>query len=175
MKEGHFFIAGHPAPGGSKTFFPVWRAGGQLVTEIRNGRVWPIIRVVDDAGKNNVAWKAAVTLQARSYMQGAQPVKDPIKVEFIFYLKRPQTHYRTGKFAHMLREDAPQYHITRPDALKFARSTEDALTGVLWHDDSANVRICSEKRFMKAGDKEGCAVRFVILDSAPPAAETQPQ
>jgi hypothetical protein len=43
------------------------------------------------------------------------------------------------------------------------------MTGVIWKDDSANVRICGEKKFMKAGDKEGCAVRFVLLRSQPPA------
>lgn len=169
MSEFSFFIQGKPAPGGSKTVFPLWRGNGQLVTEVRKGRVWPILRVVDDAGEGNKIWKAAVTIQARSFMRGAKPFDEPMKVEFVFYLKRPKLHFRTGKFAHMLKEDAPAYHITRPDALKFARSTEDALTGVLWGDDSANVRICSEKRYMGTGDKEGCAVRFVLLRSQPPA------
>lgn len=163
MSDFSFFIEGHPAPGGSKTVFPVWRAGGQLVTEMRNGRVWPILRVVDDAGENNKLWKAAVTVQARAFMRGAKPFSEAMKVSFTFYLKRPAKHYRTGKFSHMLRDDAPLHHITRPDALKFARSTEDALTGVLWEDDSSNTKICSEKVYMKPGDKEGCAVRFVLL------------
>lgn len=175
MSDFSFFIQGRPAPGGSKTFFPVWTNGGtKLAIVIRNGRPWPIIRVVDDAGKNNVEWKAAVTIQGRSFMRGAKPFAEPMKVQFTFYLPRPKAHYRTGKFAHMLREDAPVHHIVKPDALKFARSTEDALTGVLWQDDSMNVKICSEKVYMKPGDKEGCAVRFVLLRSPSPESVTPP-
>lgn len=164
MKEFSFFIQGVPAPGGSKTFFPVWRAGGKLVIQMKNGREWPIIRVVDDAGDGNKRWREAVTLQARSFMRGAKPFTGPVKCEFVFFLRRPKSHYRTGKFATLLREDAPRFHDHRPDALKFGRSTEDALTEVLWADDAQTVRVCSEKRWMNAGDQEGCAVRLVLLE-----------
>jgi Holliday junction resolvase RusA-like endonuclease len=171
MSEFAFFIQGKPAPGGSKTVFPLWRSNGSLVTEVRKGRVWPILRVVDDAGEGNKIWKAAVTIQARSFMRGAKPFEEPMKVEFVFYLKRPQKHYRTGKHAHMLRDDAPEYHTKRPDALKFARSTEDALTGVVWADDAQNVRLCTEKRYCGPEDKEGCSVRIILLDSKPKSQE----
>lgn len=164
---------GTPAPGGSKTFFPVWRAGGKLVIQIKNGREWPIIRVVDDAGENNKRWKEAVALQARSFMRGAKPFDCPLKVEFVFFLRRPKAHYRTGKNSHLLRDDAPIYHTHRPDALKFARSTEDALTGIVWNDDSQNVRICPEKRWARADEKTGCAVRVVLLASVPQNPEPQ--
>jgi Holliday junction resolvase RusA-like endonuclease len=159
-----FFCEGKPAPGGSKTFFPVWRRDGSLVTEKRNGRIWPIIRVVDDAGEGNKAWRAAVAVQARAFMKSAAPFTCAIKCEFIFFLRRPQNHYRTGKFAHMLRDDAPAYHITRPDALKLARSTEDALTGILWRDDGQNIVIRPEKRYMTHDEKEGVAVKILLVD-----------
>lgn len=170
MSEFSFFIVGKPAPGGSKTAFALRRKGGGLV--LRPGGA-PVINITDAGGEANKKWKAAVTIQGRGFMKGARPFNEALKVEFIFFLKRPGTHYRTGKFSHMLRDDAPPWHVTKPDALKYARSTEDALTGVLWQDDSANVRICSEKRYMAPGDKEGCAVRFVLLRSTPPAV-TQP-
>lgn len=169
MKTLQFFAIGHPAPGGSKTFFPVWRQGGQLVTEIRNGRVWPIIRVVDDAGEPNKIWKASVQIQARGVMQGKAPFAGAVHAEFRFFMKRPRNHYRTGKFAHILRDDAPKFHTVRPDALKLARSTEDACTGVLWVDDSANVKITSEKVYAENGQREGCEITVTFLLSDPPS------
>ena len=163
-----FFCHGKPAPGGSKTVFPVWKSNGrggwELVLKWMNGRPWPIFRITDDAGKGNKTWRAAVAAQARAWMQSALPVECGVKVEFIFFLKRPQSHFRTGKFSHILRDDAPKYHLHAPDALKFARSTEDALTGIVWKDDATNVRICSEKRYCGPEDKEGCAIRLVLLD-----------
>lgn len=158
-----FFIEGVPAPGGSKTFFPLWRRDGSLVTEMRNGRPWPIIRVTDAAGEGNKRWKKNCAMFAKFFMKSSPPFEVAVKVELIFYIVRPKNHYRTGKFSHMLRDDAPRQHIIRPDALKFARSTEDALTGIVWHDDAGNVRICSEKRYKKPDEREGCAVRIVLI------------
>lgn len=158
MKEFSFFVQGRPAPGGSKNAFPI-RKGGELL--MRNGR--PAIAMVDAGGKANKLWKDAVKWQGKSFMRGATPFVCALKVEFVFFLSRPAAHFRTGKFSTILRDDAPQFHIQKPDALKYARSTEDALTSVVWTDDCQTVRICSEKRWCGLGDKEGCAVRIVLL------------
>lgn len=170
--EFSLFIQGSPAPGGSKSAFVLTDKATGQPRRRANGSI--IVNVTDAGGERNKKWKADATIQARSFMKGAKPFEEPIKVEFVFYLRRPQIHYRTGQWAHMLRPDAPEYHTQAPDALKYARGTEDALTGVVWKDDSQNVRICAEKRWMKAGEKEGCAVRIVVLRSEAPAAETQP-
>lgn len=176
MNPLQFFAIGHPAPGGSKSFMPVWRAGGQLVTRIQNNRVWPVIRVLDMGGEPNAKWKAAVQIQARGLMQGRAPFAGAVHAEFRFFMKRPQNHYRTGKFCHLLRDDAPKFHTVRPDALKLARSTEDACTGVLWVDDSANVKITSEKIYAERGQPEGCeiTVRFVSEIPPPPVCKPLP-
>lgn len=161
MNEFTFFCAGTPAPGGSKNaWVPTNKATGQPYRR-PGGSI--MVNVTDAGGEANKKWKAAVTIQARAFMQGRPPYECPIKVEFIFFIKRPQSHYRTGKNAHLLRDDAPEHHTKAPDALKYARGTEDALTSVLWADDSQNVRLCAEKRYMKPGEREGCQVRFVLL------------
>lgn len=36
-----------------------------------------------------------------------QPIQGPVKVHLCFNLKRPQSHYRTGRFKADLRADAP--------------------------------------------------------------------
>lgn len=170
--EFSFFIPGTPAPGGSKRAFVLTdKKTGQPLRAKATGRI--IVNVTDDAGPRNKEWKSVVTIYGRGFMRGAPPYDEAMKVEFTFYLRRPMKHFRTGKNCHMLREDAPLHHTTKPDVLKLTRSTEDALTGVIWKDDSSNVRICQEKRYLKAGEKEGCAVRFVLLRSPSPSV-TQP-
>lgn len=156
------FIEGTPAPGGSKTAFAMRRGkGGPLVLR-PNGA--PVINMVDAGGKGNAQWKKDVKIQAQAWMRGAKPFEGALKVEFIFFIRRPKAHYRTGANSHLLREDAPEHHIQKPDALKFARSTEDAMTGVVWGDDCQTVRVCSEKRWAVSSEKSGCLVRIILLD-----------
>lgn len=165
MKEFSFFVEGSPAPGGSKTAFVARRGDGSIV--MRPGTNVPVINMSDAGGKANKEWRKIVTLTGKAFMAGARPFDCPFKVEFVFFIRRPRSHYRTGKFAHLLRDDAPMYHTQAPDALKYARSTEDALTDVIWKDDSQTVRLCSEKRWASDAEKEGCAVRIVFLEQQP--------
>lgn len=155
---------GHPAPGGSKQVFPIWRKDGSCVTTWKGRHEWPIFRVVDDAGANNKRWKESVASQARAWMRGAVPFTCALEVSFTFWLLRPKNHYRTGKYSHLLRDDSPEHHVVRPDALKYARSTEDALTGIVWADDSQNVIISSCKRYAEQGEQEGVTVKITILE-----------
>lgn len=154
-----FFIVGNPAPGGSKSAFALRRRDGSIVTRAGGA---PVINVTDAGGNANKLWKKAAAIQARAFMQGQPPLAGPLEVRFVFFLRRPQRHYRTGRHSDILRDDAPAWHVTKPDALKFARSTEDALTGVIWVDDAQNVGLTTEKRY--ATDRVGCQVYVVILD-----------
>ncbi len=52
-------------------------------------------------------------------------------------MPRPKAHSRKDG---VLKDDAPNWHANKPDATKLLRSLEDALTGVLWIDDSRIVR-----------------------------------
>lgn len=63
-----------------------------------------------------------------------------------FTLPRPRNHYRTGRFSHLLRDDAPQLHGVKPDLDKLLRSTCDALTTAgVYADDSRVARIHAMK------------------------------
>lgn len=159
-----FYIRGFPAPGGSKTAFPLRRRDGSYVFD-SNGRI--IINMVDDAGERNKQWKKAVAIQAKIAYRGV-PLDEPLDVFFEFFLERPKGHYRTGSFANELKADAPKYPTSKPDALKLARSTEDALTGILWTDDAGNVDIAARKRYAKLGEASGCRVRVYRVDEWAP-------
>lgn len=109
-------IPGRPQPGGSKRAF------------MPKGAKFP---VVVDANPNVVDWKRTVQFfAAQKQLPGL--LNGPISASFMFHLPRPQSHVGArGK----IRPSAPKYPATTPDLLKLARSTEDALTGLIWTDD----------------------------------------
>ncbi len=146
-----FVVHGEPAPGGSKRAFP-HRSTGKMV-------------VVDDA-KGNKRWRQQVAAEAVKTLEGKQwtvsAYKSILKVAFTFYLKRPQAHYRGDR----LRLDAPVYHTKRPDTTKLIRSTEDALTGILWNDDAQIVIQSAMKRYCNEGMEPCCFVSVAVVDAA---------
>jgi len=78
-------------------------------------------------------------------------------VSMIFYRPRPKAHLRTNG---EVRPSAPRDPITRPDVLKLARLCEDALTGIVYHDDSC---IVSEHLYKCYGEP---ARVYVSIDTA---------
>lgn len=138
-------ISGIPRPGGSKTATLIRRKGGAIV--MCNGR--PLI-TTREAGTHTKEWRALVAYTARQQYQG-EPIRGPIRLSAIFFMPRPKGHFRTGKRAGELKPDAPQWHTCKPDRTKLMRSTEDALTGILWADDTLIVAGPVEKRYGCAG------------------------
>ena len=67
------------------------------------------------------------------------PFDEPLSVALSFYFQRPKAHYRSGKKAHLLKENAPIWHTKTPDADNLVKFVCDALNGIFWKDDS---RIC---------------------------------
>lgn len=128
-----FTVAGKAQPAGSKSaFVPTNKKTGQPYRD-RNGRI--IVNVVD-ANPNAKDWQKQVA-QVAAQLWGARPLLNvPLAVMFLFYRVRPNNHYRTGRNAHLLKDDAPDYPASQPDVLKVARGVEDALTDVVWRDDA---------------------------------------
>jgi len=145
------FVPGIAQPGGSKTATVIRRKGGAIV--MVNGR--PLV-TTRDACKKNPEWKQTVAFFARKQYAG-DPLDCPLSVRFIFTMPRPKGHYGSGRNMGVLKASAPQYHTSKPDALKLARSTEDACTGILWRDDCLTVDIRSRKIY---GENPG--VRIVV-------------
>jgi len=65
------------------------------------------------------------------------PYEGAVKVDCTFYLQRPKSHYRTGKFAGMLKDTMlDKYHTSKPDRDNLDKLVLDSLTGYIWKDDS---------------------------------------
>lgn len=141
------FIPGKAAPGGSKKAFVNPKTGKIVVT--------------DDA-KNNAGWRDRVAVFAAT-RTGCQLVDGPLEVVATFVVERPKGHYGTGRNAGKVRPTAPAWPTSKPDATKLWRAAEDALTGVVWHDDAQIVRQRIEKRY---GDRPGLALTVRTLGTS---------
>jgi Holliday junction resolvase RusA-like endonuclease len=117
-------VYGDPAPQGSKNFLGRSAITGKGIMAEQSKKVQP--------------WRVDVKAAAENALRVAgmpPPLDCPIAARAVFSFRRPKSHYRTGKFAQLLREDAPAYPCTPPDLSKLIRSTEDALKGLVWVDD----------------------------------------
>lgn len=146
-----FFVPGVPKTAGSKKAFPIFRGKGPSKQFVRSV-------IVDDSGQAGKDWRVSVQYEGvRRFKEVmgpiAQPLEGPLAVDFVFTLARPKGH--SGKKG--VHSWAPPFPITKPDALKLARAAEDALTGIVWRDDSQIVTETLRKRY---GEHPGCLVRI---------------
>lgn len=139
MKELTFRVYGVPRPAGSKKAF--------------YNKFLKRAMVVDD-NKNTKTWKGDVKDAAIS-VAPAELLDCPLELEITYYMPRPKNHYRTGKHAGELKENAPKVRSSKPDTDKLIRGTQDACKGVLWKDDSLVWHVDARKVY---GDKPGAVI-----------------
>jgi len=137
-------VYGTPQPAGSKKAFPFKGRDGRLHTS------------VTDANKKSAPWKTQVAQACgQALPEGYVLLRGPLDMTVTFFRARPKGHLGAHGIA---RPSAPAYPITRPDALKLARGVEDAMSGVVYSDDSIIVDEHLHKRY---GEPE--RVEIVIL------------
>jgi Holliday junction resolvase RusA-like endonuclease len=103
------------------------------------------MRIVNDNPRLS-DWRRQVASAAREAYGGAL-LTDALCLTLSFEQPRPRFHYGSGKNASKLKQSAALYPTGRPDTVKLARAVEDALTGVLWRDDSQIVEHHLKKRY----------------------------
>jgi len=88
--------------------------------------------------KKLLPWRDQMRSLAASEMfkRDLPPFDGPVIVDAVFTFARPASHFRTGKNAHLLRDSAPLFPISRPDLSHLIRAAEDALTSIVITDDS---------------------------------------
>lgn len=112
-------VHGLPAPQGSKRHV----GRGVMVESSKKVKPW----------RQDVKHAALTIVEA---LDDWTVLDGPLAVAMTFTFDRPKGHYRTGRNAHLLRDSAPTRPAGMPDLSKLVRSTEDALTGVVWKDDA---------------------------------------
>lgn len=100
--------------------------------------------IMVEQSKHVKTWRAFVSLMAVNAMKGRQLARKPLVVSIAveFYFDRPQSHYTKAG----LRENAVTGHTSRPDVDKLLRATLDAMTGIVFQDDS-QVRIVGAAKY----------------------------
>ena len=82
-------------------------------------------------------WKSQIAAAAKTAGLAGMMLEGPIQFLGKCFFARPKSHYRSGKMAHLLRPDAPFYHIKKPDFDNLGKAVCDCLTHIgAWKDDS---------------------------------------
>lgn len=146
-------VRGIPAPQGSKR-------------HVGNG-------VMIESSKKVKPWRQDVKYAALDAIGDAWTLLDgPLAASMTFTFARNKGHYRTGRNAHLLRDAAPTRPDRTPDLSKILRSTEDALTGVVWQDDARVVEYVRLGKFYAGTaaedvlDGPGCVIHVWRLPAA---------
>ena len=130
--------------------------------------------IMVESSKKVAPWRQDVVTAAEKAMaeQGWQPLPQ-VRAVIVFGFRRPKSHYRTGRFSTVLRDDAPYWHSNKPDGDKLARSTLDALTtsGVIG-DDCQVVQLLADKIWIDAARPTGAFVILAAPSAALPSIET---
>ena len=133
-----FTVAGMaPAPQGSKR-------------HVGNGRMIESCKTV-------TPWRILVAQAAVA--SGAQLIRGPLSMSAVFLFTRPRGHYG----AKGLKPSAPRWHSVKPDGSKLLRSTEDALSGVLFEDDARIAISTWTKRYTVGGEQPGAIISLTPL------------
>ena len=137
MTKVAFTVFGKPQPAGSKRAFPIRR---------KNGRTGV---AVSDANPKASGWKTEISQVAGEEMGDRTLLVGPLGFQVIFYTPRPQSHYGNGRNSGKVKKSAPPFPCARPYLLKLARAVEDALSQVVYRDDS---QICDEVLYKRFGE-----------------------
>jgi len=124
MLEVSFTVHGVPRPQGSK------RHLGQ--------------GIMVEASPHLAAWREDVASAARKVYDEDLMI-GAVYLRALFTFPRPKSHYGTGRNENTLKPRAPKHHAQKPDLSKLVRAIEDALTGVVFRDDSQVCALRSDK------------------------------
>jgi crossover junction endodeoxyribonuclease RusA len=126
-----FKVTGHPEPQGSMRAF------------MRRGARYPVVTSDNPSLKQ---WRHLVAYTAQQHAD-AGPIAGGVHVMLTFSLQRPKSLPKS------VRE-----HLKKPDIDKLARAVLDALTGILFVDDSAVVRLMVTKRYADPQEAPGVLI-----------------
>lgn len=136
-----FQVYGLPKPKGSARGFVVQKAGQK-----------PRAIITSD-NKGLKAWETSVR-EAAQQVAGQEFFTDAVRLQIEFWFPRPKS-VSAKKRPHL---------ITKPDLSKLIRGAEDALSGVIFRDDSQVVAIIATKAYVE-GPAGACITVEEVLEA----------
>ena len=109
------------------------------------------VPVVTESNRSVRAWSQLVARGAIEALQrrpDAELLGAGVRLTIRFYLPRPQSLPRR-----------PTAHTKRPDLDKLVRGIMDALTAVVWQDDSQVCELVATKHYVEADDRARVEIR----------------
>jgi Holliday junction resolvase RusA-like endonuclease len=97
-----------------------------------------------DSQKNE---KKVVRMLIKQQIDRFYDAETAVLMDILFCLKRPKSHYGTGKNSDIIKQSAPKYHIVKPDVDNLAKFYLDCMTGVVFYDDSQIVELIAKKQY----------------------------
>lgn len=127
-----FTVFGIPVSQGSKRAFVLPNSRRIVVTE--------------GSSKTLKPWRSDVRYQAQQVMNGHERFLGPVSLRLSFAMPKPKSYPKRRQL----------FMTKRPDCDKLSRAILDALTGVVFHDDSQIVECVIRKEY---GDRPGVHVQ----------------
>jgi len=108
------------------------------------------------------AWRETLTRGLARHVD--KRLEGALAVKLSFHLKRPKSHYRTGRFSHILRDDATKYHTSKPDVDNLAKLVLDVLSKIRYYkDDSQVVLLYVTKAYADDIHPEGVKIETEVI------------
>jgi len=135
-----FEVHGIPVAKGSRRAF-VNKATGKAFTAPSSDKEKP--------WQNTVAQCALV---ARSQCGLIEPMRGPVRLALSFTFMRPKSHMGSGKNSNVVKAShLSSWHTGKPDTDKLIRAILDAMTGIIYADDSQVAVVCASKQWVTDG------------------------
>lgn len=145
-----FQVHGEPIPQGSmRAFVPKGWSRAIITADNKKTKPW----------KQEVSGAAISAMDEAKFECSGKNV--PFRLAVVFRFQKPKSTKKS-----VLEK------TTKPDIDKLIRSVLDALTGIIWVDDSQVVEIHARKEF---GVQPGAKITFWEVDDLPPARVLEPE
>jgi len=112
------------------------------------------------------AWKAQIAQAMQPHMPPI-PHDCTIKLDVMFLMPRPKSHFGTGKKATVLKPSAPMFYTSKPDRDNLDKAVLDALTAMgFWRDDSLAAKGAIIKVYCPLGVPPGAILKIRFLEES---------
>lgn len=148
-----FRVNGTPAPQGSKRHV----GNGRMVEMSKAVGPW---REAVRAEAQDTGWRSGFGSPGPYACSGA-----PVQVTLVFILKRPTSHYGTGRNSGTVKDSAPRFPAGRPDIDKLARAVLDGLVmGGVMADDGQVASLNVAKVYARNGEAPGALIEVEAME-----------
>ncbi len=102
-----------------------------------------------ESSKRVKPWREDIARAAGEAMEGIELARGPVGLAINFFFVRPKSHYGTGANESIVKATAPTKPIGRNtgDIDKLVRAVADALTGIVYEDDSQIQMLMAQKQW----------------------------